>query len=75
MVIIAKSYAIKFYKSKQWLGVREYVIRRDNYLCKVCGQPAEEVHHIIHLSPKNISNPILALGEDNLISVCRDCHF
>jgi len=75
VVIIAKPYAIKFYKSKQWLGVREYVIRRDNYLCKVCGKPAEEVHHIIHLSPKNISNPILALGEDNLISVCRDCHF
>ena len=53
---------------------------RDKYLCVKCAEigkviPAEEVHHIIHLSPKNINDPSISLNMDNLISLCREHHF
>ena len=72
---MAKEFAKVFYRSKEWKKVREYVMKRDKYLCVSCGKPAEEVHHKIHLTPKNIYDPKIALGADNLIAVCRDCHF
>lgn len=48
---------------------------RDNYLCQHCGRPATEVHHIKHLEPWNIYDMNVALNPDNLVSLCRDCHF
>jgi len=75
VVIIAKPYAIKFYKSKQWKQTREYILRRDNYLCVMCGEVAEEIHHVIHLKPDNIDDVSISLGEGNLQSLCRTCHF
>lgn len=63
----------QFYKSKQWQQVREYILKRDNYLCS-CGKPATIVHHIKHLSIDNVNNPAVSLNEKNLISVCEDCH-
>lgn len=71
---MAREFSRSFYRSKQWKDVREYVIRRDKYLCQRCGRPAEEVHHIIHLTPENIHDNNIALSADNLISLCRDCH-
>lgn len=32
------------------------------------------VHHKIELTPRNIDDPAIALGEDNLETVCRTCH-
>lgn len=72
---MAKEFAKAFYKSTEWQKVREYTLMRDKYLCKNCGMPAEEVHHIIHLTPENISNPGIALNPMNLMSLCRACHF
>ena len=34
----------------------------------------EIVHHKEHLTPENINTPEIALGEDNLELLCRDCH-
>lgn len=48
---------------------------RDKYKCVRCGRPAEEVHHIEHLSPANIGDVRVTLNPANLMSVCRDCHF
>lgn len=72
---MARAFAKAFYNSREWKNCRENILRRDNYLCVKCGKPAEEVHHIIHLSPKNISDINITLNPDNLISLCRDCHF
>jgi len=72
---MAREFAKRFYHSKEWQGARDYIMKRDNYLCQICGKPAEEVHHKIHLNPRNISNKEISVGEDNLISLCRDCHF
>lgn len=39
-----------------------------------CGEPGVIVHHKIELTPRNIDDPAIALGEDNLETVCRTCH-
>ena len=72
---MAKEFAKKFYRSKAWLITREYIFNKYDGLCQECGRPGEEDHHIIHLTPENINNPNIALGENNLILLCRDCHF
>lgn len=80
----------KFYKSAKWIHKREQILRRDHYECQICRQritsaeedgrelPAQDrrirraviVHHIRHLK----DFPELALDDDNLISVCHECH-
>jgi len=72
---MAREFARSFYKSAEWQKVREYCMMRESYLCKKCGQPAEEVHHIIHLTPDNIYDPSITLNPDNLVCLCKACHF
>lgn len=72
---MAREFAKSFYKSKVWDNVRQYCLMRDSYLCRQCGRPADDVHHIIHLTPENIGDPGIALNPVNLISLCKDCHF
>lgn len=72
---MARDFAKALYNSKEWEVVRQTALMRDNYLCTNCGRPAEEVHHIIHLSPKNIGDPNVTLNLNNLKSLCKDCHF
>ena len=72
---MAREFAKKFYRSKEWEQVRNYCLMRDNYLCVNCGQPAEEVHHIKHLTPSNIGDPSITLNPANLQCLCRACHF
>jgi len=71
---MARDFAKSFYNSKEWEQTRDYIMRRDKYLCR-CGKPATEVHHIIHLSPQNIGDVSITMNPDNLVSLCRDCHF
>lgn len=72
---MAREFSKKFYKSKEWSMTRDYILKRDNYLCQHCGRPAQEVHHIIHLSPENINDPGITMNPNNLTSLCRECHF
>ena len=71
---MAKDFAKAFYKSKQWRAAREMALRRDLFTCCDCGGRAEEIHHKIELTPENITNPVIALGLDNLESLCHVCH-
>lgn len=73
---MAKSYARQFYKSKEWEKARAAALIRDRGMCQTpgCYRPAEEVHHIVHLTPENITDGAITLALDNLISLCRDCH-
>ncbi len=64
-----------FYHTTAWRRVRQIVLQRDNYLCKLgsskkCTLIATEVHHIQPLE----DFPELALDLDNLISCCWWCH-
>ena len=72
---MARDFAKVFYHSKEWLKVRKFVLMRDHYKCTRCNSPAEEVHHIIRLSPENIWDTSITLNPSNLISLCKDCHF
>lgn len=74
-----QEFAKRFYKSKAWQRVRDKVWRRDKGLCQWCLckgiiREGVEVHHIIELTPENITDTSISLNEDNLITLCRDCH-
>lgn len=42
--------------------------------CEMCGKPGKEVHHIVHLTPENVSDPNISLNQDNLMLLCTECH-
>lgn len=74
-----QKWAEEFYSSGAWKAVREQAKKRDHYLCVDCLRegritPAEEVHHIIPLTPANINDPSVSLSLDNLVCVCKECH-
>ena len=74
-----QSWAETFYKSAAWKHIRDTAMKRDAYLCVDCLKsgrftPAEEVHHIVPLTPENVMNPAITLDMENLVSVCRECH-
>lgn len=68
-----------FYNTKAWKRVRAQVKRRDCMLCQDCLAdglitPAEEVHHIVEVTPDNVDDPSITLNPENLVSLCRKCH-
>jgi 5-methylcytosine-specific restriction protein A len=76
---MAKGFSYRFYHSKDWEQARELALQRDAYLCQHClkagiATPATMVHHIIELTPSNISDPNIATDTRNLVSLCDLCH-
>ena len=82
--------AKRFYNSKQWKIKRICILERDNYECCDCRERLKEaavkgvylnpeqrkihmaadVHHIKSLK----EHPELRLDDDNLVSLCSECH-
>ncbi len=69
------------YKSGYWEDKRLNILKRDHYQCQRCLgkfgnvdrirlKKANTVHHIIELKDA----PELMLEDDNLISLCSNCH-
>lgn len=71
---MAKKFSDSFYHSKIWKETRKQILDRDQYTCNRCSGRANEVHHIIELTPENINDPNITLNPDNLESLCHDCH-
>lgn len=76
---MSKDAARKFYGTSAWYKCRNAYMSSVHYLCEDClaqGRytPAEIVHHVIELTPENITNPAIALDFSNLRAVCRECH-
>lgn len=71
---MAQEFSKKLYNSKEWHAVRMLALQRDRYMCTGCGDVAQEVHHIVHLTKHNINDPNITLSLDNLTSLCKDCH-
>lgn len=79
-----------FYNSKVWNQVRKNVWLKQNLLCGICKKPVYVdgisewipkenrrigiVHHKEYLNDINVSDDNIALSEDNLIGVCKECH-
>ena len=47
-----------------WNKIRALVLKRDDGMCRRCGEPAKEVHHVV--AGRN--------DLENLISLCVPCH-
>ena len=43
-------------------------------VCEKCGAIGTEVHHIIHLTPENVSDPSISTNQENLMLLCNECH-
>lgn len=76
---MAKEFSKSFYKSKAWKETRRYVYIRDKGLCQDCLSkgiitPGKEVHHMQHLTPDNMNDTNVTLGENNLRLLCKECH-
>ena len=69
----------KFYKTTAWVNCRKGYLAKVGGLCERCLAkglivPAEIIHHKIHLTEENITDPSVALNFDNLEALCRVCH-
>ena len=76
---MAREFSKAFYHSKEWKRTREAYFRSVRGLCERCARKGrlstgEIVHHKVHLTPENISDPSVSLSFDNLELLCRDCH-
>ncbi|MBD3950030.1 HNH endonuclease [Tuanshanicoccus lijuaniae] len=63
-----------FYWSKEWRKLREYIMKKYNYICQSCGKPAKIVHHIVWINDNNIDDVSVTLNEENLTALCQECH-
>lgn len=64
----------KFYQSKEWRNIREYVLSKEPFCrkCKAEGYlvPAYAVDHIVDI----VDEPLKRLDINNLQPLCRKCH-
>ena len=63
------------YKDKRWKKKRELILKRDNYLCRECKRygkttQANTVHHVMPVE----RHPEYKWSNNNLISLCHECH-
>lgn len=57
----------EYLNSDWWKHIRSEALERDNETCQMCGNPAEEVHHMTYV---NRGNEYLF----ELVSLCKNCH-
>ncbi|MFE7113926.1 HNH endonuclease [Streptomyces sp. NPDC057654] len=56
-------------RSAGWTALRLRILRRDRYVCYLCGSPnASEVDHIVPVARGGTDDPL------NLAAACRPCH-
>lgn len=61
----------KFYRSEACQQARLRKIVSANGRCEKCGAMGEDVYHIIHLTPNNVTNPNISIAQENLILLAR----
>lgn len=75
----SKETRAEFYNSPEWRKKRKQILERDQYECQWCkaaglvtvaDESVLEVDHIKELE----TNPGLAFEDDNLRTLCKDCH-
>ena len=76
---MAREFAKQFYHSQAWKNTQAAYVKQAGGLCERCLRnglitAGVIVHHKIHLTPQNISNPDVSLAWDNLQLLCRECH-
>lgn len=76
---MAKEFAKKFYRSKEWRKCREsYISKRKAIDGGVCERCKDNIGYIVHhkeeLTIYNINDSSITLNHDNLEYVCKKCH-
>lgn len=71
---MAREFAEAFYHSAAWKQAQRLAMQLHYGVCEKCGRPGKIVHHKIWLTPENIGNLDIALGQANLMVLCADCH-
>lgn len=70
----------RFYASKQWRGLREWLIVERHGVCDHCGKDFSTdtsqliAHHKEHLTDDNLKDPNVALDPQNIEILCAHCH-
>lgn len=64
----------RFYRSDTWKMARAIKIASASGCCEICKQPGQQVHHIVHLTPQNVSDPSISINQENLMLLCDSCH-
>ncbi len=65
----------KFYRSVKWRKARASAIVEARGICQMCHKrPGTEVHHIVPVTDENVDIPMISLGRDNLMVLCKECH-
>lgn len=79
----------KFYRSKEWKRMRQAILKRDNRECQECKKKGlvstdtneynektkrKKIQLVVHHLKELEHYPELALVEDNLSTVCVECH-
>lgn len=63
---------VRFYNSKGWRSLAAARLQHDGYKCKICGQYATEIDHIVPIqTPEGWTR---RYDWDNLQSLCTQCH-
>ena len=57
----------KLLQTAAWQRIRLRVLARDSYTCAYCGEPANEVDHVVPISVDQNQ----AYNMDNLVAACR----
>jgi len=60
-----------YHNKERFNGIKEQILKRDNYKCMVCNSINVMVHHI---DGNNFQKEIPNHNIDNLITLCRSCH-
>lgn len=65
-----------FYSSAAWLNFSSMIRTSRFSICELCGAlDAREVHHLVHINKDNINDPAVTLNADNVMLLCRHCHY
>jgi len=57
-------------KVKAWKDAKAKAVERDGGKCRLCGVPANHVHHVFHRTAAEMHDHNL----DNLVTLCNPCH-
>lgn len=69
----------KYYKTLEWIELRDKILKRDRYRCVNCGRGKGEkyksgkeiVLHVHHIVPRELGGRD---SEENLVTLCDLCH-
>lgn len=67
----------KFYRSKDWIKLRNHVRNTNGMRCNKCGKLIKGksiVDHIEEVTPDNKNDTSITLNESNLQLLCLACH-